>query len=107
MAHTFEELKHMTVAQLKEIAKETDHEAVKGYTQMNKDRLLNAICEALGLDMHVHHQVKGLDKPAVKSEIRALKKQRDKAIESKDYKELKAVRRQIKTLKNKLRRATV
>ena len=31
MDYTFEKLKKMTVAQLREIAKETDHEAVQGY----------------------------------------------------------------------------
>ena len=40
MAHTYEELKHKTVVELREIAKGLEHEAVKGYTQMNKDHVL-------------------------------------------------------------------
>ena len=107
METTFKELKEKTVAQLKEIAKGIDHEAVKGYTQLNKDPLLAAICTALGIDMHVHHEIKGVDKSKLKSKIRKLKSERDKAAEVHDYKKLKSLRRQVKRLKNKMRRATV
>ena len=107
MAHTFDELKHSTLAQLKEIAEETDHEAVEGFTQMNKDHLLQALCEALGIEMHVHHEVVGIDKSSIKKQIKELKVERDKALEAHDHKQLKDVRRQIKKLKHKIRRATV
>ncbi|MCG8608331.1 Rho termination factor N-terminal domain-containing protein [bacterium] len=105
--YTYDELKHKTVAELKEIAAGIEHEAVQGYTQMNKVHVIEAICKALDLDMHVHHEVKGVDKAGIKKKIKALKVERDKAIEGKDYKELKNVRRQIKKLKNTLRRAMV
>jgi hypothetical protein len=36
---SFEELKHKTVAQLREIAAGIEHDAVKGYTQLNKEHL--------------------------------------------------------------------
>jgi hypothetical protein len=36
------------------MAKGIDHEAVKGFTQMNKEHLLPAVCKALGIDMHKH-----------------------------------------------------
>ena len=107
MAHTYDELKHSTLAQLKEIAKETDHEAVQGYTQMNKDHLLQALCQALGIEMHMHHEVVGIDKSSIKKQIKELKVGRNKALEAHDHKQLKDVRRQIKKLKNKIRRATV
>ena len=107
MAHTFDELKHSTLAQLKEIAEETDHEAVEGFTQMNKDHLLQALCEALGIEMHVHHEVVGIDKSSIKKQIKELKVERDKALEAHDHKQLKDVRRQIRKLKHKIRRATV
>ncbi len=107
MAHTYDELKHSTLAQLKEIAKETDHEAVEGFTQMNKDHLLQALCNALGIEMHVHHEVVGIDKASIKKQIKELKVERNKALEAHDHKQLKDVRRQIKKLKNKIRRATV
>ena len=37
MDHTFEELKKKTVAELREIAAGIGDEAVKGYTQLNKE----------------------------------------------------------------------
>ncbi|MFQ5641655.1 MAG: hypothetical protein ACE5IR_27080 [bacterium] len=107
MAYTFIELKGKTAAQLKEIAAGIEHEAVHGYTQMHKEHLLTAICTALGIVMHVHHDIKGVDKASIKSKIRVLKKERAKAIEAKDSPKLKDIRRRIKTLKKTLRKAMV
>ncbi len=107
MPHTFEELKKKTVAELKVIAKDIDHEAVKGYTQLNKDHLIVAICAALNIDHHVHHEVKGIDKASIKAKIRELKKNRDAAISAHDPMKLKDARKHIKSLKKKLRRAMV
>ena len=107
MAYTFGDLRHKTVAQLRQIAGEIEHEAVKGYTQMTKEPLLKGICEALGVDMHEHHEVVGIDKRAIKLEIKELKKRRDQALEAKDRTGLKSIRRQIHALKRKIHRATV
>ena len=107
MAHTYEELHKMTIAQLREIAAGVEHEAVKGHTQMHKDQILLAICAALGIDAHAHHHVVGLDKTKFKAQIRALKSKRGAAIEAKDGSELKRLRHNIKRLKHKIRRATV
>jgi len=107
MEHTYKELKHKTAVQLKEIAKGIDHEAVKGYTQLNKDHLIEAICKALNIEMHEHHEVIGIDKGKIKLQIRELKKKRDRALADKDHKTMKSVRKEIKVLKNELRRATV
>ena len=107
MAYTFKELKKKTVAQLREIAAGIDHEAVKGYTQLNKEHLLDAICEALNLDKFEHHRAVGLDKTKIKSKIKELKKKRDEAIAVHDHKEIKSIRRGIRKLKNQLKKATV
>ncbi len=107
MAHTFEELKKMNVSQLREVAKEIEHEAVQGYTQLNKEHLLEAICKALNLEMHVHHEVVGVDKGKIKSEIRAAKKIRDEAILAKKPEDIVKARRKIRNLKKQLRKATV
>ena len=107
MEHTYKELKKMTAAQLKEVAAGIEHEAVEGYTQLNKDHLIAAICKALNIEMHEHHEVIGVDKTSIKMKIRALKKDRDKALEAKDHKKLKKARKEIKDLKTELRRATV
>lgn len=106
MAHTYEELKHKTVADLREIAKGIEHEAVQGYTQMNKEHLLTALSKALGIQ-HEHHDVVGVDKNSIKARIRELKTQRDAAITAHDRAQLKVVRRTIHRLKRRIHKATV
>ena len=103
MAYTFHELKGKTIAELREIAKDVHHDAVQGYSQMNKDHLLPALCKSLGIDVHEHHEVTGIDKPAIKARIRNLKKQRDAALEAHDHTTLKSVRRQIHRLNRQIR----
>ncbi len=107
MAHTFEELKHKTVVELREIAKGVEHEAVEGASQMNKDHLLKALCTALNIEMHAHHDVVGIDKAAIKVRIRELQKKRDAILASAERTELRGVLRQIHALKRTIRRATV
>ena len=107
MAHTYEELNSKTVAQLREVAEGVDHEAVHGFTTMHKDQLLHALCVAFDLDEHVHHEVIGINKRAIKNQIRELKVQRDAALEAHDPETLKRVRRQIHRLKRRIRAATV
>ena len=107
MSHTYEELKHKTVAELREIAKDVEHEAVKGASQMNKDHVLKALCTALGIEMHAHHEVVGIDKSAIKTRIQALKKKRDEILTTPERAELSGVLRQIHALKRQIRRATV
>lgn len=107
MSHTYEELKHKTVVELREIAKGIEHEAVQGATQMNKDHVLKALCTALGLEAHAHHEVVGIDKAAIKAKIRALQKRRDEILASKDLAELHGVLRQIHACKRRIRRAMV
>ena len=105
MAHTYEELKHKTVVELREIAKGLEHEAVKGYTQMNKDHLLVGLCKALGLDMHVHHHhAAGEERNKIKAKIRTLKKKRDEILASKSRDGLGTVLDEIHGLKHRLRR---
>lgn len=107
MAHTYEELKNLTLAELRGIAAGLDHEAVQGYSQMNKDHLLPAVCRALGVEMHAHHEVVGVDKGAIKQRLHALRHQRDDALQAHDHRRLKTVRRQIHDLKREIRKATI
>ena len=108
MAHTYEELKHKTVAELREIAKGLEHEAVKGYTQMNKDHLLVGVCKALGLDMHVHHHHEaGAERGKIKAKIKVLKKKRDEILASPQRDGLNLVLLEIHGLKHRLRRPTL
>jgi hypothetical protein len=104
--YTYKDLKAMKLSELREVAAGLDEE-VKGYTQMNKEHLLQTICQALHIELHEHHEVVGVDKASIKAQIRKLKKDRDKTLESKDKKKLINIRKKIKVLKNTLRRATV
>ena len=73
MAYTHSELKHKTLAELRDITKDIQHEAVQGYTQLNKEHLVTALCKALSIEMHEHHEVVGVDKAAIKLRIRDMK----------------------------------
>src|ERR1700694_5777413 len=107
MAYTHSELKHKTLAELREIAKDIEHEAVQGYTQLNKEHLVVAICKALNIEMHAHHEVVGINKAEIKSRIKELKERRTGALATHDHAQLKAVRRRIHRLKRQIHKATV
>jgi hypothetical protein len=101
----YQELKHKTVAELREIA--AGLEGLTGYTQMRKEQVLEAICKHQGIEMHAHHVAAGIDKASIKQGIRALRTKRDEAIAAHDGVALKRVRRKIHRLKRQLHRATV
>jgi DNA-binding IclR family transcriptional regulator len=103
MSYTYEELKTKTIAELREIAKDVQHDAVQGYSQMNKDHLLPSLCRALGVDMRGHHEVVGIDKAGIKAKIRELKRQRDELLQAGDRSQLKTVRRHMHHLNHQLR----
>jgi hypothetical protein len=103
MAHTYEELKHKTVAELREIAKGLEHEAVRGYSQMNKDHLLPALCKALGIDAHEHHAAVAAEKGKIKAKMREIKASYQKAIDGEDYEQLRRLRRHYHRLNHELR----
>ena len=107
MTYTHHELKHKTLAELRDIAKDIEHDAVQGFTQLNKEHLVVAICKALNIDMHEHHEVVGIDKGAIKSRIKELKKKRDAALAAHDHAQLKLARRSIHRLKRQIHKATV
>lgn len=107
MAHTYDELHAMKVAELRQIADELEDDRLEGHNSMHKPVLLVALCEVLGLEAHTHHEVVGIDKASIKARIKALKVERDKALEAHDHGELKKVRRQIHHLKRSIHKATV
>ena len=106
--HTYEELHKKTVAELRELAKDLDHEAVKGYTQLNKEHLLPAVCKALGVTVtkHPHHEAAGIDKKKIRDTLKGLKAERQKAKDAGDHAQLKALRRRYHNLNRKIRAAT-
>ena len=106
MAFTIEELKHKNIADLREMAKGLEHEAVQGYSQLNKEHLVVALAKALGIQ-HTHHDVVGVDKASIKKRIRELKIKREAALSAHNHAELRAVRRNIHRLKRQIHKATV
>jgi len=108
MVYTWEDLHKMPVKKLREIAEaQGDHAELHGYLTMHKEHLVPALCHVLGIEDHAHHEVVGINKTAVKAQIRALKVERDAALAGKDSAELKRIRRKIHRLKRKLHRSTV
>ena len=109
--HTYEELRKKTIAELRELAKETHHEAVQGYTQMNKDHLLPALCKALGIEAHEHHAAMAAEKLAIKAKMRELKAACAKAQAEGDHDLVYRLRRHYHHLNHTLRasakRATI
>jgi len=107
MAYTYQELHHMKVTALREIADGLDDERLEGNSQMNKDHLLPILCDVLGVESHAHHEVVGIDKASIKGQIKALKAARDEAVAAHDKTRTKAARREIHHLKRKLHQSTV
>ena len=103
MAHTYEELKKKTVADLRELAKDMQHEAVQGYTQMNKDHLLPALCKALGIDAHEHHAAALAQKTALKAKMREIKAAQAQAQARGDEALARSLRRQYHAMNHTLR----
>ena len=110
MAYSYEELKKKTVAELREIAKGIkDNEAVRGYSQLNKEHLLLGLCKAYNIDHRVHHVAQGVDKEKIKGEIKKLKTDRDTMLAlpsgEHDHTKLHGIRRRVHRLKRTLRKA--
>ena len=105
MAHTYEELKKKTVAELRELAGSLQHEAVQGYTQLNKEHLLPALCKALGIEAHEHHAAVAAEKGMIKAQMRELKTAAAKARDAGDYEAVHRLRRQHHALNHALARS--
>ena len=103
MAHTYEELKKKTVAELRDLAKDIQHEAVQGFSQMNKEHLLPALCKALGIEAHEHHAAALAEKSRIKTTKRQLKMDRAKALSAGEHDRAHALRRHYHHLNHLLR----
>ena len=105
MTHTYEELDKMTVAQLREVAEALDSDDLEGFKSLHKAPLLQLLCTVLGVDPHEHSTLAGIDKTAIKGQMRELRVARKAAIKAGDHKELKMVRRKLHSLNRMIRRA--
>ncbi len=66
-----------------------------------------ALCTALNIPIHEHHDAVGIDKSGIKAKMRALKKDRDAALDAGDHEKLKAVRRNIHGLNRQIKQHLV
>lgn len=107
MAYTYEQLHLMTVAQLRDIAKDIEHDALKGFSTMHKEKLVPALCAALGIEAHVHHHVVGINKAEIKAKIQSLKAEKSAALKAGDRKKFKEILHDIHRTKRALRKAIV
>jgi protein-arginine kinase activator protein McsA len=106
MAITYDELSKKTVAEMREMAKGVENEALKGYSTMHKEQLLPILCKVLEVELHAHH-IAGHKKLELKAQIRQLRAQRIEALKAHDGKRLAAVRGKIHNLKREVRKLAV
>jgi len=97
-------LQKLTVKKLREEVLENYHDQIKGVHGMTKEQILRALCEIKGIPLQEKKEA-AVDKSAIKAEIKKLKAARAQAISAKDKAALALVRKKIKRLKRKLRRA--
>lgn len=103
MAYTYDTLKTKTLADLRELARTLPHDAIQGYTQMNKEHLLPEICKALGIDTFEHHAAALAQKGGIRAQMEAIKSQRAGALAAGDHDLLHSLRRKYHALNHKLR----
>lgn len=107
MAENYEALAKKSVADLRAMAKEIEHDALAGFNQLDKGDLLRALCTAKDLEIPAHRREPGVDRKAVKGRIQELKVKRQAALDAHDHEQLARTRRRINRLKRKLRAASL
>jgi hypothetical protein len=90
------------ITDLRDMAKK--YEDVGAVSGLSKEDLIVIVAKHLGISKP-HLLVEGVDKAAIKVEIKGLKVLRNAALEAHDSKELKKVRRRIHKKKRALRHA--
>ena len=95
-------LEKMTAKELREYALELG--GIVGVHSMNKEELLAAIKEGLGITEESGSKLFAREIAKVKAEIKQLKAQRDQAREGGDKKQVEIYRRRISRLKKKTRK---
>ena len=99
--YKYEQLKDMTVVQLREIAQGIQNAELEGHSTMHKDHLLPLLCKVLNIP--THHIAHGERKAQIRATIRKMEARRDECLKARNYDQLSVVRRQIHVLKHKLR----
>ncbi|MCB2227390.1 MAG: transcription termination factor Rho [Desulfarculaceae bacterium] len=92
----------MTAKELREYGLELGN--IMGVHSMNKEELLKAIKEALGIDDESGSKLFAKEIAKVKAQIKVFKGERDKAREAGDKKQVEMYRRRIGRLKKQTRK---
>lgn len=95
-------LEKMTAKELREYGLELGN--IMGVHSMNKEELLKAIKEALGIDDESGSKLFAKEIAKVKAQIKVFKGERDKAREAGDKKQVEMYRRRIGRLKKQTRK---
>jgi hypothetical protein len=103
--YTYDQLRKMTVAKLREIAEGLQNDALQGHSTMHKDKLLPILCKILGIG--AHHAIHAAEKVRIKATIRKLKTRRDEGLGGHDRAKVATARVQIHALKRRLRQMAV
>lgn len=98
----YHDIQKMTAVRLRELIGEK-YPDVTGLSAKKKDELVELLAGKLGVEKHAHGEV-GINKTVIKQRIRALKKERDEALEARDSKRLREIRHAIHKQKHILRR---
>jgi hypothetical protein len=93
--------KMTAVALREELAKDPD---ISGVSAMKKEHLIDLLCKKMGIEQHVHVAA-AIDKTAIKTEIRSLKKEREAATVAHDHAKLSEIHHRIHKQRHLLRRA--
>lgn len=98
---TAREIEKMNVPKLKEAALEYGGK-ISGVHGMDKGQLVRALKEINDIPLQEVRGASKIDRQEVKQKIKALRRERDGAIEDKDPVKLKRIRRRAKSLRRKL-----
>ena len=79
--YTFEDLSKQTVAQLRKIAEGVEHEALQDPAKMPKEKLLAALCQALGIEAGESPEETVQDKESATQESEATEPTEERAKE--------------------------
>ncbi len=99
----YHDIQKMTAVKLRETIAEKSPD-ITGLSAKKKEELVDILAKLLGVERHEHAEL-GFDKTAVKQNIRALKKERDAALEARDKERLTEIRHAIHKQRHLLRRA--
>ncbi|RPI62521.1 MAG: hypothetical protein EHM48_03950 [Planctomycetaceae bacterium] len=94
--YTYEQLKALTVAELREIAKGIENDELEGFSTKHKEQLLPILCKVLHISMH--HVAAGDEKVRLKAMIHKFQAARS------DKSKAAVARHQIHVMKHKLRK---